>query len=408
MVTAGSEATADLVVIGGGIVGLATAWALTGRHPDKRVVVLEKERDVATHQTGRNSGVVHSGIYYAPGSLKARLCREGVGLLKAFCGEHGIRYDERGKVIVATVESELPALERLLSRGTVNGVPELRRLDVEDLHRLEPHVRGVGAIHSPSTAITDYPGVARKLVELLRSRGAVVRTGALVTAVDASGGSVRVRGPSLDLEAAFLVNCAGLHSDRVARLSGAAPSVRIVPFRGEYYEIKPERRGLVNGLVYPVPDPDLPFLGVHFTNMVTGEVEAGPNAVFAFAREGYTFSTVDLRDTFETVAFGGAWRLAAKYWRVGAFEVYRSLSKPAFVRSLRQLVPAITGADLVRGPAGVRAQAIDAAGRLVDDFAFAKTANALHVLNAPSPAATAALAIGRYVAEEIRFGTTAA
>lgn len=408
MVSSGHEETTDFVVIGGGIVGLATALALTDAYPGERVTVLEKEDRVAAHQTGRNSGVVHSGIYYAPGSLKARLCRQGVGLLKDFCREHGIRYYERGKVIVATAEDELPALEKLHSRGTLNGVPGMRLLGVEELAKLEPHVRGVAAIHSPTTAITDYPAVARKLVELLRSRGAVVRTSAPVTAVEASGPTVHVRGPGLELRAGYLVNCAGLFSDRVARMSGAEPSVRIVPFRGEYYKLRPERRALVHGLVYPVPNPELPFLGVHFTSMVTGDVEAGPNAVFAFAREGYTFSTVDLRDTLETVVFGGTWRLAAKYWRVGLFEAYRSLSKAAFVRSLQQLVPAITEADLVRCPAGVRAQAIDAAGRLVDDFAFTKTQNSLHVLNAPSPAATASLAIGRYVVDEIRSGVAAA
>ncbi len=403
MVTAGQDGTADFAVIGGGIVGLATAWAIATAFPSERVVVLEKEPEVAAHQTGRNSGVVHSGIYYLPGSLKARLCREGVGLLKAFCLEHSIRYNECGKVIVATNGAELPALQRLHERGISNGVPSLRLVDIDELARLEPHAHGVGAIHSPTTAITDYPAVARKLVELLRSRGATVRTGAKVTTINANQQQILVAGPGFELRTRFLVNCAGLHSDHVATMTGAEPSVRIVPFRGEYYKLRPERHDLVRGLIYPVPDPELPFLGVHFTRMVSGEVEAGPNAVFALAREGYTFTTVSVRDTLETIAYRGAWRLAAKYWRAGVYEVHRSLSKAAFVRSLRKLVPEITSADLVRGPAGVRAQAIDAKGRLVDDFAFARTPNSLHVLNAPSPAATAALAIGEYVAKEIQL-----
>lgn len=393
-----SDLTADHVVIGGGIVGLATAWALKQKFPNQSVAVLEKEEAVARHQTGRNSGVVHSGIYYAPGSLKATLCRQGVGLLKEFCLEHGIAYEECGKVIVAADESELPALERLYERGTQNGVPGLRLLDGAELKEIEPHVNGVRAIHSPTTAMVDYVGVANKLVELLRGHGAEVLTGATVTSVENSGSEVIVSGPGFRVAAGFLVNCAGLHSDRIARLSGAAPAVRIVPFRGEYYVLRPERRHLVRTMIYPVPNAALPFLGVHFTRMVGGEVEAGPNAVLALAREGYTLTTVKLADSLDTASYGGFWRLARRFWRVGAYEVYRSLSKTAFVRSLQRLVPEVTADDLERGPAGVRAQAVDASGRLVDDFAFAQTPNALHVLNAPSPAATASLAIGRHVA----------
>lgn len=391
--------TADYVVVGGGIVGLATAWALTEGHPSRKVVVLEKEDEVATHQTGRNSGVVHSGIYYTPGSLKADLCRQGVSLLKEFCIAHDLPYEECGKVIVATDESEIPALEKLFERGVQNGVPGLRLIDQHELKRLEPNVRGVKAIHSPTTAITDYVAVSRKLVQVLKGSGATVLTGAPVTSVGYSSPHVTVEGPGVRVDAAFLVNCAGLHSDRIARLSGAQPAVKVVPFRGEYFVIRPERRHLVRALIYPVPNPALPFLGVHFTRMIGGEVEAGPNAVLAFSREGYTLSKVKLNDSLETMFYGGFWRLARSYWRAGFYEMYRSMSKAAFVRSLQRLVPSVIGADLQRGPAGVRAQAVDTSGRLVDDFAFARTETTLHVLNAPSPAATASLAIGRYVAD---------
>ncbi len=400
MVSSPRDAEADVVIIGGGIVGLATAWALIQKHPGRSVVVLEKENEVARHQTGRNSGVVHSGIYYAPGSLKATLCREGVDLLKTFCREHGVLYDECGKVIVASSEAELPALERLFERGQQNAVPDLRKIGPSELAALEPHVRGVAALHSPATAITDYVGICRKLAELLPQHGARIMTGATVTGIDASGTDVHVSGPGFRVTAGTLINCAGLHSDRIARMSGAEPSVRIVPFRGEYFILRPEYRSLVKNLIYPVPNPDLPFLGVHFTRMFNGEVEAGPNAVFALAREGYTMGTVSARDTLESTRFPGFWRLAARYWRVGLFEMHRSVSKAAFVRSLQKLIPEVSAAALERGPAGVRAQAINAAGQLVDDFAFARTHNTLNVLNAPSPAATASLAIGRYVVEE--------
>lgn len=400
MVRSERSLTADFVVVGGGIVGLATAWALTEKRPGRKVVILEKEDEVARHQTGRNSGVVHSGIYYTPGSLKAALCRQGVSLLKEFCLMHDLPYEECGKVIVATDASEVPALERLYERGVQNGVPGLRLVDEHELHELEPNVRGVKAIHSPTTAISDYVAVSRKLVQLLGERGARVLTAAPVTAIDASGPRVIVEGPGLRVDAGFLVNCAGLHSDRVARLSGAKPGVRIVPFRGEYFVVRPDRRHLVRSMIYPVPNPALPFLGVHFTRMVGGEVEAGPNAVLAFAREGYTLGTVNLEEALGTAFYGGFWGLARSYWKVGMYEMYRSMSKAAFVRSLQRLVPAITSADLRRGPTGVRAQAVDASGRLVDDFAFARTERTLHVLNAPSPAATASLAIGLYVAEE--------
>lgn len=396
------EAACDVAIVGGGIVGLATALALTDEHPALSVVILEKESEVGRHQTGHNSGVVHSGIYYQPGSLKAALCRQGVGLMREFCRFHDLPFDECGKVIVATSETELAPLQTLYERGVANGVPDLRLLEPDELREIEPNVVGLRAIHSPTTAITDYGAVARKMREVLEGRGVSVITGAKVAAIDGSGQRVTLRGPGLEVRAGFMVNCAGLYSDEIARKSGLKPDLRIVPFRGEYYLIRAERQGLVRNLVYPVPDPAMPFLGVHYTRTVTGEVEAGPNAVLALAREGYTLTTFDLDEMARTLGFGGFWRLASKYWKVGAFEYYRSMSKAAFVRSLQKLVPTIAADDLERGHAGVRAQAVDSQGRLVDDFAFLESENALHVLNAPSPAATASLAIGKHIAERIR------
>jgi len=345
--------------------------------------------------------VVHAGIYYAPGSLRARLCVAGVGRLRDFCREHGVAYDPVGKVIVATDEAELARLDRLLERGTANGVPGLRRIEADELRALEPHAAGLRAIHSPHTAIVDFPGVGRALLERLRRRGARIELGTALVGLAEEPGGLRLTTTAGVRRAARLVACAGLHADRVARLAGADPQVRIVPFRGEYYFLRPERRDLVRGLIYPVPDPALPFLGVHFTRTVDGEVEAGPNAVFALAREGYGWTRVDARDLAETFAYPGFWRLARRFWRTGAFETYRSLSTRAFVRSLQKLVPAITLADVRRGGAGVRAQAVDRQGRMVDDFAVVETERSLHVLNAPSPAATASLAIGAHLAERV-------
>ena len=392
----------DVAVVGGGIVGLATADALLARHPGLRLLLLEKEDDVARHQTGHNSGVVHAGIYYTPGSLRARLCVAGVGRLRDFCAEHGVAYDPIGKVIVATDEAELPRLDRLLERGAANGVPGLRLIEADELRAIEPHAAGLRAIHSPHTAIVDYPGVCRALLARLRARGAQVTFGQPLVGVAEEPGGLRLATPHATFRARRLIACAGLHADRIARLAGARPQVRIVPFRGEYYFLRPERSHLVRGLIYPVPDPALPFLGVHFTRTVHGEVEAGPNAVLALAREGYGWTHVDPRDLAEVVAYPGFWRLARRFWRTGAFETYRSFSTAAFVRSLQKLLPAVTAADVRRGGAGVRAQAIDPQGRLVDDFAVVETERSLHVLNAPSPAATAALSIGDHLAERVR------
>ena len=393
------ETAFDVAVVGAGIVGLATADALLTRIPDLRLLLLEKEDDVARHQTGHNSGVVHAGIYYTPGTLRARLCVAGAGRLRAFCAEHGVAYDAVGKVIVATDEAELPRLDRLLERGAANGVSDLRMIDADDLRSIEPHAAGLRAIHSPHTAIVDFPGVCRALLARLRARGARFEFGAPLVGVAEEPDGLRLATPRASFRARRLIACAGLHADRIARLAGAEPQVRIVPFRGEYYFLRPERSDLVRGLIYPVPDPALPFLGVHFTRTVHGEVEAGPNAVLALAREGYGWNRVDARDLAETLAYPGFWRLAARFWRTGAFETYRSFSTAAFVRSLQKLLPAVTTADVRRGGAGVRAQAVDRRGKLVDDFAFAETERSLHVLNAPSPAATAALSIGDHLAE---------
>ena len=389
----------DLTVIGGGIVGLATALELTERYPDLRLALVEKEAGVAQHQTGRNSGVVHSGIYYKPGSLKARLCVRGARLMRDFCKIHDLPFERVGKVIVATRERELGGLKALLTRGEQNGVPDLRLLGPAELREIEPHAAGLGAIHSPHTAIVDYGKVAQKIAALLMERGVRLEAGAPVTNIAGGAEGLTIKTSRGEIHTRALINCAGLYADRIARMSGLEPSVRIVPFRGEYYFLKPHRRDLVRGLIYPVPDPDLPFLGVHFTRTVGGEVEAGPNAVLAFAREGYTYGAINPADLLEVFSSRGFWRLSRRFWRTGAYEYYRSLSPRAFVASLQKLVPSVTLADVRRGNAGVRAQAIDEQGRLIDDFAVQETPNALHVLNAPSPAATASLAIGEHLAE---------
>jgi L-2-hydroxyglutarate oxidase LhgO len=388
----------DVAIIGGGIVGLATARALLERAPRQRLVILEKESRLATHQTGHNSGVIHSGIYYRPGSHKARLCVEGARLMREYCQARGIRVDPVGKVIVATTQAELPRLQTLHERGLANGVPGLKFLDQAALRELEPNARALLALHSPATAIVDFGTVAASLARELAVQGVTVMTSAPLVGVVRSGGGLDVVTPRQVLRARCLVNCAGLYSDRVARLAGATPNVRIIPFRGEYYMLRPERRDLVRGLIYPVPDPEFPFLGVHFTRTVHGDVEAGPNAVLAFAREGYRFGRVNPGELLGTLAYPGFWAMARRYWRTGAYEMYRSLSKAAFVRALGRLVPDVRGADLRRGGAGVRAQAVAPDGSLVDDFRIVTGPDAIHVLNAPSPGATASLAIGRHIA----------
>jgi (S)-2-hydroxyglutarate dehydrogenase len=390
--------SADLAVIGGGIVGLGTALGLTEAHPRLRLTLLDKEPRLGAHQTGHNSGVIHSGIYYKPGSLKAKLCVDGARRMKQFCDTHGIKWEGCGKVIVATNERELPRLQSIYERGQANGLSGLKMLTAEEVREYEPNCRAVRAIHVPETGIVDYTQVVAKMAELLQQRGARILTGAGVHEIRRLGRGLVLETVQGAVEARHLVNCAGLYSDRVAALMGISPEVRIIPFRGEYYMVRPERRSIVRGLIYPVPDPEFPFLGVHFTRTIHGDVEAGPNAVLAFAREGYTLGTVRPGDLLGTLGYPGFWHMARRYWRVGAFEMYRSASKAAFVRSLQKLVPDIAAADLERGGAGVRAQAVAADGSLVDDFKISVTAGAVHVVNAPSPGATASLAIGRHIA----------
>lgn len=387
----------DLVVIGAGIVGLASSLMLRKRHPGLRICILEKEPGVARHQTGHNSGVIHRGIYYQPGSLKARLCVDGARRMIDFCEEHDIPYECCGKVVVATNEREVTALEELFRRGTANGVPGLRRIGPHELRELEPHATGIAGLHSPHTAIVDYGAVARAMADDLRRQRVDVVTDQEVVAID-DRGDLRVFTAGGELVARYLLNCAGLYSDVIARKMGVSMELQIVPFRGEYYVLRPERQFLVRGLIYPVSDPELPFLGLHFTRTVYGQVEAGPNAVLAFAREGYSRFTVQPRELVETLAYPGFRRLARRYWRTGLAELRRSLSRADFARSLQRLVPAIRPDDLVQVGSGVRAQAVAPSGALVDDFVISESPRAIHVLNAPSPAATASLAIGEHIA----------
>lgn len=388
----------DIAVIGGGIVGLATALALTEESPGLRLALLEKEPRLADHQTGHNSGVVHSGIYYAPGSRKARLCVEGARRLVEFCGENGVTVRRTGKVIVAVTGEELPRLDTLYERGTANGVAGLERIGPERLRELEPYARGLKALHSPGTSTVDFREVAAAMAKRLEQRGVAVKTDARLTAVRGTPGEMELSTSRETVRARWMVNCAGLYSDTVALMAGAPPGCRIVPFRGEYYHLRPERRDLVRGLIYPVPDPAFPFLGVHFTRTVRDEVEAGPNAVLAFAREGYRFARIHPAELASTLTYRGFWAMVRRHWGMGTREMLRSLSKAAFTRALQRLVPDIRSGDLEQGGSGVRAQAVDPDGSLVDDFRIVPSPGAIHVLNAPSPAATASLAIGRHVA----------
>jgi len=395
-----SANTYDVIFIGGGIVGLATAMKLGERFPKLRLLVLEKEDRIARHQTGHNSGVIHGGIYYKPGSLKATNCVSGRKALLDFCDRNGIAYDLCGKVIVATDEEELPRLDELYRRGTANQVPRLEMIGPERLREIEPHARGLRAIYSPATGIIDFTQVAEAYAKQVREQGGDILTSRRVKKISPDGAELIVSTGWEEFRGRFLVNCAGLFSDRIARMLSAgssATNVRIVPFRGEYYKIAPEKGALINGLIYPVPDPRFPFLGVHFTRSIHGYVEAGPNAVLAFAREGYRKSDINLRDLWETLSFSGFRSVARRYWRMGLEEQYRSFSKPAFTRALQRLMPEIALEDLQPGGAGVRAQAVAADGTLLDDFVIRQTANAIHVLNAPSPGATASLAIGENI-----------
>lgn len=391
----------DVAVVGGGIVGCATALALTETHPGLKLILLEKEVRLAAHQTGHNSGVIHAGLYYKPGSLKAKNCTAGREALYAFCAEHGIPFERCGKVVVAVDEREVPALDELERRGRANGLDGLTRLDAAQVREHEPHAAAVAGLFVPQTGIVDYTRVTETMAELVRRGGGEIRLGTQLHKAHGTADGVRLTTTAGELKVRFLVNCTGLHCDRVARRCGVEPGVRIVPFRGEYYEVRPERRDLVRHLIYPVPDPTLPFLGVHFTRMIDGTLEAGPNAVLAWKREGYRWSDISPIDVADTLAFPGFWRLAGSLWRIGLAEYRRSFSRGAFVASLQRLVPEVAAADVARGGAGVRAQAVGRDGKLVDDFRIVTTERMVHVLNAPSPAATASLSIGKVIAGEV-------
>ncbi|RKN14909.1 L-2-hydroxyglutarate oxidase [Micromonospora musae] len=388
------------VVVGGGIVGLAVAHRLMIDRPGDQVTVLEKEAGWAAHQTGHNSGVIHAGVYYKPGSLKATLCKAGSASMVEFCREHGLAYDICGKLIVATDPEELPRLHDLHQRALANGLPA-RLIEGAEAAEYEPHVAAVAALHVSSTGIVDFGAVCRKLAELLTAGGADLRTGTEVTGVVTRPESVVVSTTAGEFVADVLINCAGLHADRISRLAGVPTPVRIVPFRGEYYELVPQRRDLVHGLIYPVPDPQFPFLGVHLTKMIDGSVHAGPNAVLATAREGYSWSRVSPRDVWDELSFRGLWALGRQHYRYGLTEVARSLSKKRFAASLARLVPELTATDIVRAGAGVRAQAIRPDGGLVDDFLIVEADRQVHVLNAPSPAATSSLEIARHIVSRL-------
>lgn len=393
-----SESPYTIAIIGGGIVGLATALKLLERRPLK-LIVIEAEEKIAVHQTGHNSGVIHSGLYYKPGSLKARNCVAGREAMYAFCQEHGIAHERCGKVVVATHPSEIPRLDNLEARGRANGLQGLRRLRPEEIKEYEPHVAGIDGLHVPETGIVDYKQVAEKYAELIRQVGGVIQTRTRFLRCTRTRKELILHTTQGEIRAHHLINCGGLQSDRIARLCGVEPGVQIVPFRGEYYELVPEREFLVKNLIYPVPDPRFPFLGVHFTRMIHGGVEAGPNAVLAFRREGYTKSNISVRDLGAVLNYSGFWSLARKHWGVSVGEFHRSFSKRAFIRALQRLIPELRYEDAHPAGAGVRAQALAPDGALVDDFHIVGAWRMIHVLNAPSPAATASLSIGQTIAE---------
>ena len=389
----------NVIIIGGGVVGLGVALEITRRFPHLRLLLVEKEDRVARHQSGHNSGVIHSGVYYKPGSMKARLCVTGAAAMVEFCREHGVAHQVCGKVIVATHADELPRLEELRKRGEANGLAGLRLIGPEELREIEPHATGMQALVVPSTGITDYAKVCEKYAELISSRGGTVLTSAAATGIRRLASEIIVETSRGAFSTTSLINCAGLFSDRISRMAGDDPGVMIIPFRGEYYDLVPERASLVRALIYPVPDPRFPFLGVHFTRRISGKVDAGPNAVLALAREGYRHSDISVRDLASSLAFPGFWRMARHHWRNGLDEFRRSLSKSAFVRALQRLLPEVGERDLVPGGSGVRAQALKPDGALVDDFLFVPSGKVLHVLNVPSPAATASLAIGKTIVD---------
>lgn len=389
----------DIVIVGGGIVGLATALSVLDKSPGKKVLVLEKENEVAKHQTGNNSGVIHSGLYYKPGSLKAKNCIHGYNLLIDFCKRNDVPFELCGKIVVATEEKEVPLLKNLFERGAQNGLTGFKMLNAAQLKEYEPHVNGVAGFFVPQTGIVDYKVVAEKYASLIISRGGEIHLSEKVVDIKLASQSVTVITEKTTYESKQLINCAGLYSDKIAKLSTPEVDVKIIPFRGEYYKLKKEKEYLVKNLIYPVPDPNFPFLGVHFTRMMRGGVEAGPNAVLAFRREGYKRTDINLSELAETLAWPGFQKVAKKYWRTGMGEMYRSFSKAAFTKALQKLMPEIQEQDLVDGGAGVRAQACDRTGGLVDDFLILEKPQVINVCNAPSPAATSSLSIGQTVAE---------
>lgn len=389
----------DIIVIGGGIVGLATALKIKEQKPALKLALIDKEQKLAAHQTGHNSGVIHSGIYYKPGSLKATNCIRGYQMLLDFCDKYEINYDLCGKVIVATSPQEIPQLDKIYARGTQNGLQNLKRISKAELKEYEPHVNGVDAIFVPQTGIIDYKVVANTYAKLIEELDGSIFSGHKVTDILSKGSETLVVTDKGTFETTLVVNCAGLYSDKIARLTSEKLNLKIIPFRGEYYEIKPERQYLVKNLIYPVPDPNFPFLGVHFTRMIQGGVEAGPNAVLAFQREGYTKSDINLKELAETLSWPGFQKVAMKYWKTGFGEMYRSFSKSAFTKALQKLIPEIKEDDLEVAEAGVRAQACDREGGLIDDFLILEEKEAINVCNAPSPAATSSLSIGQTVSE---------
>ena len=392
---------ADIVIIGGGVVGLATAYHLKQIEPKKSIVVLEKEAVIAAHQTGNNSGVIHSGIYYKPGSLKAINCRKGKLALEKFCKEQGVNYESCGKVIVATSKEEIPTMNKIYDRGKENGV-SCKIIDDKELKDLEPHAAGVAAIHVPEAGIINYKNFCSVLAEKIQLSGGKILLGEKVNFITPSRDKVNVQTENgLEFEAGKVINCAGLYSDIIADKGGAKSEMKIIPFRGEYYELTDSAKSLVKNLIYPVPDPNFPFLGVHFTRMIDGGVECGPNAVLAFAREGYGKLKINPNELLESLCYPGFIKLASKYWKTGLGEIWRSLSKQAFVKALSVLVPEIKSEDLKKAPAGVRAQAVSLDGSMVDDFYFSRNGNVLNVCNAPSPAATASLNIAKVISEKV-------
>lgn len=393
-----SEPVFDVAIIGGGIVGLASALALV-EAGHQRLIVIEAEGELAAHQTGNNSGVIHSGLYYKPGSLKARNCAAGRELMYRFCAEHGLAHERCGKLVVACDPSELPALDELERRGTANGLTGMRRITPEEAREREPHVTCIAALHVPETGIADYRQVSAKYADLIRAAGGMVETSRRAVGFRRMADGMTLETSTGPLRCTNLINCGGLWSDRVARMCGVDPRLQIIPFRGEYHELKKDREHLVKDLIYPVPDPRFPFLGVHFTRMVKGGIECGPNAVLALARAGYSWGRVAPRDLLQLGTYSGFWRMASRYWRMGFGEMYRSLSKRAFVTGLQRLIPEVRAEDIVPAGAGVRAQAVEPSGALVDDFRIEEADHMVHVLNAPSPAATASLSIGRSIAE---------